>query len=89
MELEFVKARKAILSFSVGSSLVTAKSGPSESSPEGKKITVPYPQSVYVTLFNTGFSGELLISYKYIDQAPEDAEDFKGELFYIEDTTSK
>lgn len=45
-----------------------------------------YPQSLFVTFFNTGSDGELLITYKYIDKDPEDAEEFSDDLYQIEDT---
>ena len=47
---------------------------------------MPFPQSIFVTFFNTGSAGELLITYKYLDQDPEDAKDLQGVLWEIEDT---
>ena len=75
LELFIVTAKFSGLSFAVGSSLLTATTGPKIESPEGQLITVPYPQALFVTFFNTGSSGELLLTYKYIDQEPEDAKE--------------
>ena len=89
MQVEFVTASKTGAQFAVGHSFMTATTGDKLMFPEGQRITIPYPLSLFVTFFNTGSSGELLITYKYIDQEPEDAESLQGALWQIEDTKGK
>ena len=81
LQLQIVTASYSGLAFAVGSSLLTATTGPKVEDPEGQLITVPYPQSLFITFFNTGSAGEILLTYKYLDQEPEDAEALQGVLF--------
>lgn len=84
MTVFFNSVKKAGMTFAVGSSFSTARTGQKLTEPEGNKITVPYPNALFITFFNTGSDGELEFTYSYEDREPEDAIDFAGVLFELE-----
>ena len=71
----------------MGTSLTNAD-GSKISDPEGKRIQFQYPNTLFVTLFNTGPVGEFEISYVYESVADSD-ETLITNDYQIEDTKSK
>ena len=78
MSVFFPTATKSGLGFAVGTSYSTA-TGQKVSDPEGQKIVVPYPTSIFLTLFNTGTQGSFEIEYAYMDRDPSEATLFTGD----------
>ena len=88
MSVRFAETSKTGIGFAVGTSYTSAI-GQKISEPEGKKIDIPFPKSMFVTLFNTGTQGSFSISYSYQDREPGEAETLFSSDYTIEDTKSK
>ena len=89
MNVEFTQATKSGLAFAVGTSFITAAYAQKIEQPEGQKIGVPYPNSLFIIFFNTGSRGEFIITYSYEDNDPSDAEDLFNMSFTLENTVVK
>ena len=87
--VEFTQALKTGPAFGVGTTMSNVKGKDKVSDPEGKEICVPYPLSLYATLFNTGSLGEFIITYYYKDGDPGDANSLFTGDFTIEDKKGK
>ena len=59
MSVKFVKATNSGVTFTVGTSFYDAIHGARFDKPEGQKITLPYPSTLFVTLYNTGELGDI------------------------------
>ena len=89
MQIEFSSVKNAGMTFSAGISYASALTGAKMNEPEGGKISVPYPNSLFITFFNTGSDGALEIKSSYQDNSPEDAIQFMGITFELEKATGK
>ena len=59
MTVQFVRASNSGVTFTVGTSFYKAEHGSKFETPEGKKITISYPLTLFVTFYNTGELGDI------------------------------
>jgi len=83
MQIEFTTVKNAGMTFSAGTSYSSALTGAKMNEPEGGMISIPYPNGLFLTFFNTGSDGALEIKAKYEDGKPEDAIAFMGKTFEL------
>ena len=74
MIVEFSTASYTGLGFAVGNSYSTATNAQKVQDPEGQRIKVPYPQMLFITLFNTGSQGQIILTYSYNDNDSSNAD---------------
>ena len=84
MSVEFTKVTNSGATFTVGTSFYKAVHGTKFDNPEGQKITIAYPQILFVTFYNTGNIGDIQVTYSYTDQEPADAADLVKEIYQVE-----
>ena len=71
MNVEFITAVNAAVTFTVGTSFYSAIHGAKFQNPVGQKITVPYPQTLFLIFYNNEGPGEFFITYSYTDEEPD------------------
>ena len=87
MTVQFVRASNSGVTFTVGTSFYKAEHGSKFETPEGKKITISYPLTLFVTFYNTGELGDIQITYSYTDGEPADASKLVKGFYQVEPIT--
>jgi len=83
MKIDFRSSLNAGMTFAAGPTYENAETGATLFNVAGSKLTIPYPNALFITFHNTGDDGDLFFTHSYLDREPEDAIDFSGAKFVL------